>query len=51
MNVKMVTTVPLEYLMKAYAKQAMRKCEDTRFLFDEERLIARETPRQLCVPQ
>jgi hypothetical protein len=50
MNVKMVNTVPLKYLMKTYAKQAKREYEDTRFLFDEEKLTARETPRQVCVP-
>jgi hypothetical protein len=49
MNVKMVNTVPLRYLMKAYAKQAMREYRDLRFLFDYEQLIAHETPQKVRV--
>ena len=49
MSVKMLNSVGFHFLMDAYATQAVRDRDICRFLFDGERLVEKETPKQVCL--
>ena len=47
MAVKMLSTVGFHFLMDTYADKAVRDRSVCRFLFDGERLMAKETPKKV----
>lgn len=46
-NMKMLNTVPMAYLMDVFAQRAMRERRCLRFFVDGEKLNEKETPKQV----